>query len=252
MDLGPDALPSGGVVRRRSGRYAGGTNRLRRRTRVRSGPGRHGLLCNPATQTGCDGEQACEEVTDARQALRHEGRRPGPVFDCADRAAIEERASSMDVNGSPVSIVATTGRRDYESAVPTRRNRMDRSETISPSAPTRPVRRFPRASPGDPHRHLTPSRRTASGHDNSATSSDRARPGGWPRSSGHRAAGGQPRASSSQSYRIRAIRPSPTARRLRIFSLPAGTFRSGPRQGVNRPATAILTAAKRRSESGDE
>jgi hypothetical protein len=85
-----------------------------------------GCFCNPATNNGCDGEATCEEITDgttgcfdSKLLVR------GTVFDCADETQTIEgaRVVGMDINGSPVSVVATTDADgNYELNVPTRRN----------------------------------------------------------------------------------------------------------------------------------
>jgi hypothetical protein len=82
-------------------------------------------FCNPATNEGCEGEAVCEEITDgtagcfdSKLLVR------GSVFDCQDETQTIEgaRVVAMDVNGSPVSVVATTDAEgNYELEVPTRR-----------------------------------------------------------------------------------------------------------------------------------
>jgi hypothetical protein len=82
--------------------------------------------CNPATNAGCDGEAFCEEVTDGTTACFDSKLLVrGSVFDCSDETTFLEgaRVVAMDVNGSPVSLVATTDAEgNYELTVPTRRN----------------------------------------------------------------------------------------------------------------------------------
>lgn len=83
-------------------------------------------FCNPATQTGCEGEQACEEITDGTTGcFDTKVVARGTVFECVDNTVLIEgaRVVAMDVNGSPVSLVATTDAEgNYELTVPTRRN----------------------------------------------------------------------------------------------------------------------------------
>ncbi|HSA59241.1 MAG TPA: carboxypeptidase-like regulatory domain-containing protein [bacterium] len=85
-----------------------------------------GCFCNPATNTGCDGDAICEEITDGTTGcFDTKVVARGTVFDCADETAVIDgaRVVAMDVNGSPVSLVATTDAEgNYELTVPTRRN----------------------------------------------------------------------------------------------------------------------------------
>lgn len=79
--------------------------------------------CDVVAQTGCEGEQVCEETVDGEPACFAPISVTGRVFDTADDASIEAaRVVARDANGAAVSSVAVTdedGR--YSLQVPVRR-----------------------------------------------------------------------------------------------------------------------------------
>jgi hypothetical protein len=80
-------------------------------------------VCDPAAQTGCSGGQVCELVAGGEPECFAPVVVRGKVFDLATSAAIAgARVVALDVNGAPVSAVASSNATgNYELAIPSTR-----------------------------------------------------------------------------------------------------------------------------------
>lgn len=81
--------------------------------------------CDPQAQTGCDGNEVCEEVVDEEPACFDPVVIRGSVFDLSDQAPIERaRVVALDPNRAAASSVALSDADgNYQLAIPTPRNK---------------------------------------------------------------------------------------------------------------------------------